>query len=74
MNDTKQPVLVPRPETKKEDGGEATKRPKDHHLDEWSSGQRGGGKVPTDFGWKTNPKQWQEEHGVAQPKDRPKDD
>lgn len=22
---------------------------------------QGGGKVPADFGWKTNPKQWQEE-------------
>jgi hypothetical protein len=23
---------------------------------------QGGGKVPEDFGWNTNPKQWQEEH------------
>jgi hypothetical protein len=65
MPDTtpKSPVLVPRPH-----------RPKDHHLEEWTSGQRGGGKVPEDFAWKTNPKQWQEEHGAAQPRDRKKDD
>ena len=23
---------------------------------------QGGGKVPADFGWTTNPKEWQEEH------------
>ncbi|HEY8206300.1 MAG TPA: hypothetical protein VIG99_02385 [Myxococcaceae bacterium] len=46
------------------------KRPKDHHLDEWTSGQRGGGKVPEDFAWRTNPKQWQEELGTPQPSRR----
>ena len=39
----------------------------DHHLKEWSSGKRGGGKVPADFGWGTNPKQWQEENGANLP-------
>ncbi len=39
----------------------------DHHLKEWSSGKRGGGKVPPDFGWPSNPKQWQEEHGSNRP-------
>ncbi|MGQ0508345.1 MAG: hypothetical protein ACT4TC_23855 [Myxococcaceae bacterium] len=38
-----------------------------HQTKEWSSGTRGGGKLPPDFGWKTNPKQWQEEHGAAIP-------
>ena len=46
------------------------KRPKDHHLEEWTSGQRGGGKVPEDFAWRTNPKQWQEELGTPQPSRR----
>jgi hypothetical protein len=46
------------------------KRTKDHHLEEWSSGQRGGGKVPEDFAWRTNPKQWQEELGTPQPQRR----
>src|SRR5262245_48222720 len=36
----------------------------DHHLSEWTSGKRGGGKVPADFGWRTNPKQNQEERGA----------
>ena len=26
---------------------------------------QGGGKVPADFGWATNPKEWQEEHTEA---------
>lgn len=37
----------------------------EHHLQEWSSGTRGGGKVPEDFGWNTNPKQYQEEYGSS---------
>jgi hypothetical protein len=44
-----------------------TPKPKpdvDHHLKEWTSGKRGGGKVPADFGWRTNPKQQQEENGA----------
>lgn len=39
----------------------------DHHLKEWTSGKRGGGTVPADFGWGTNPKQWQEENGSNRP-------
>jgi hypothetical protein len=38
-----------------------------HHEKEWTSGKRGGGKVPADFEWATNPKQWQEENGVNKP-------
>ena len=38
----------------------------DHHTKEWTSGTRGGGKVPADFEWKTNPKQHQEENGSNQ--------
>ncbi|MFZ5438866.1 MAG: hypothetical protein ACOZQL_02595 [Myxococcota bacterium] len=34
-----------------------------HHQKEWTSGARGGGSVPKDFTWRTNPKQSQEEHG-----------
>ena len=45
------------------------KRTKDHHLEEWTSGERGG-KVPEDFAWRTNPKQWQEELGTPQPSRR----
>jgi hypothetical protein len=41
---------------------------RNHHIAEWSSGARGGGKVPVDFGWSTNPKQWQEENGSGLPK------
>jgi len=37
-----------------------------HHTQEWSSGTRGGGKVPADFGWRTNPKQNQEENGASE--------
>ncbi len=33
------------------------------HSRVWSSGTQGGGKVPADFGWKSNPKQHQEEYG-----------
>ena len=35
----------------------------EHHRKEWTSGTRGGGSVPADFGWPTNPKQQQEEYG-----------
>ena len=35
----------------------------DHHLKEWTSGKQGGGKVPKDLEWRTNPKQYQEEDG-----------
>ena len=66
QNTVKSPVLVNRPLEKRA----SENRPKDHHLEEWSSGQRGGGKVPDDFGWRTNPKQWQEELGVSQPRRR----
>ena len=41
------------------------RRVQDHHTQEWSSGARGGGKVPADFGWNTNPKQYQEEYGSS---------
>jgi hypothetical protein len=34
-----------------------------HHQAEWTSGTRGGGSVPKDFGWRTNPKAAQEENG-----------
>jgi hypothetical protein len=34
-----------------------------YHQAEWSSGTAGGGTLPGDFGWPTNPKQRQEEHG-----------
>lgn len=39
-----------------------------HQESEWSTGQsrRGGGKVPTDFSWGTNPKQYQEERGSGE--------
>lgn len=39
--------------------------PIDYHLKEWSSGKRGGGKVPADLSWPSNPKQYQEENGSA---------
>ncbi|MBL8917884.1 MAG: hypothetical protein JNJ54_03415 [Myxococcaceae bacterium] len=39
-----------------------------HHENEWSTGreQRGGGKVPADLTWPTNPKQYQEERGSGE--------
>ena len=37
----------------------------DYHLKEWTSGTRGGGSVPADLGWNSNPKQYQEENGSA---------
>ncbi|GMU60152.1 MAG: hypothetical protein IT380_12225 [Myxococcales bacterium] len=38
----------------------------EHQLHEWTSGTRGGGVVPQDFTWVTNPKQTQEELGAAE--------
>lgn len=37
-----------------------------HHAQEWTSGRQGGGRVPADFTWGTNPKQHQEERGAAE--------
>jgi hypothetical protein len=39
-----------------------------HHDTEWGTGreQRGGGKVPSDFTWGSNPKQHQEERGAGE--------
>jgi hypothetical protein len=37
-----------------------------HHRKEWTSGTRGGGKIPKDFSWPTNPKQQQEEYGSGE--------
>ncbi len=34
-----------------------------HHRNEWTSGTRGGGSVPKDLAWGSNPKQMQEENG-----------
>lgn len=31
----------------------------------WASGARGGGSVPADFEWRSNPKQRQEERGAG---------
>lgn len=42
-----------------------------HHTNEWTSGRRGGGRVPADYEWKTNPKQQQEEVGVNEPAEKP---
>lgn len=41
------------------------RRIQDHHTQEWSSGTRGGGSIPADFGWSSNPKQYQEEYGSS---------
>lgn len=38
----------------------------EYHLKEWTSGTRGGGKIPADLRWKTNTKQYQEENGSGQ--------
>jgi hypothetical protein len=46
-------------------------RVRNHHTQVWSTGKRGGGKLPADFGWNTNPKQWQEETGSALPETAP---
>lgn len=37
----------------------------DYHQKEWGSGSRGGGSVPADLTWSSNPKQFQEENGSA---------
>jgi hypothetical protein len=42
-----------------------------YHTREWTSGKQGGGSVPDDLEWNTNPKQWQEEHGSNVPVERP---
>jgi hypothetical protein len=39
-----------------------------YHQNEWTSGTSGGGSVPRDFAWPTNPKQHQEEYGSGQAK------
>jgi hypothetical protein len=38
-----------------------------HHDSEWGVGERarGGGRVPPDFSWGSNPKQYQEERGAG---------
>ena len=38
----------------------------EHHTREWTSGTRGGGKVPADYQWNSNPKVEQEENGASQ--------
>jgi hypothetical protein len=52
---------------------EGSTRDLDHQAKEWASGTRGGGKVPKDFAWATNPKQTQEENTdlVTRPLARP---
>lgn len=37
----------------------------EHFTHEWWSGERGGGSVPKDFAWGSNPKQAQEEYGAG---------
>ena len=37
----------------------------DHHTREWTSGAAGGGRVPADFEWGSNPKVDQEELGAT---------
>lgn len=37
----------------------------EHQSQEWASGTRGGGSMPADVNWVTNPKQHQEERGAA---------
>lgn len=39
--------------------------PIDYHLKDWSAGKRGGGRVPADYEWNSNPKQYQEENGSS---------
>ena len=36
----------------------------EHHTREWTSGSMGGGKVPSDYEWPSNPKVAQEEEGA----------
>lgn len=38
----------------------------EHQRREWTSGTRGGGRVPPTFTWPTNPKQHQEEYGAGE--------
>lgn len=42
---------------------ELQKRDIDYHTKEWGSGARGGGSIPADLTWGSNPKQYQEENG-----------
>ena len=37
----------------------------EYQRSQWASGSRGGGKVPADLEWVTNPKQHQEERGAG---------
>jgi hypothetical protein len=55
-NDPKQQALVWKPREE---------RDLDHFTREWWSGTRGGGSVPKDFTWGSNPKQTQEENGAG---------
>ncbi|MBS1150533.1 MAG: hypothetical protein H6Q89_2231 [Myxococcaceae bacterium] len=36
----------------------------EHHTREWTSGTAGGGKVPADYEWTSNPKTYAEEYGA----------
>ncbi|MEW5739281.1 MAG: hypothetical protein AB1938_10170 [Myxococcota bacterium] len=56
------PKLLPVPYKPRSDG----RLDIEHQLHEWTSGTRGGGRVPKDFAWGTNPKQTQEELGAAE--------
>ena len=39
----------------------------EHHTREWTSGAMGGGKVPADYEWTSNPKVYAEEFGANVP-------
>lgn len=39
----------------------------EHHTQEWTSGSMGGGKVPADFEWTSNPRAYAEEFGANLP-------
>ena len=39
----------------------------EHHTREWTSGTMGGGKVPSDFEWASNPRAYAEEFGANLP-------
>jgi len=45
---------------------ERSQRDLRYHQAEWSSGTRGGGAVPKDVTWATNPKERQEENGSSE--------
>jgi hypothetical protein len=47
------------------DGLGSRKHPLNPGIDWVGSAHRGGGQVPQDLEWTTNPKQWQEESGSA---------